>query len=82
MVGGDDCGLMSSTLGVGVFIWVAEGGSDMSARLISMLLNSLLIFFSLSICYIPCTFLAPFSALVRLLIAVTIVPTGVSVGCM
>ncbi len=81
MVGGDGHGLMSSTVGVGKFIWVAEGGSDMSAGLLGMLFNSLLIFFSLSICCISCTFLAPFSALVRLLIALTSVSTGVSVGC-
>ena len=77
MVGGDGRGVMSSTFGVGMFIWVAEGGSHMSARSLSMLFNSLSIIFSLSNCCIPCTFLAPFSVLVRLSIALTTESTGV-----
>ncbi len=81
MFGGDGCGLMSSTIGAGIFIWVAEGGSNMSARLLGILFNSLSILFSLSICCIPCTFLAPFSVLVRSLVALTTMSTGVSAGC-
>ncbi len=37
-------GLISSTLGVGMLIRVAEGGSIMSARLLGMLFNSSSIF--------------------------------------
>jgi hypothetical protein len=33
-------GLISSTLGVGMLLRVAEGGSVMSARLLGMLFNS------------------------------------------
>jgi hypothetical protein len=39
------CGLMSSTLGIGMFSWIAKGGSDMLARPVGILFKSWLIFF-------------------------------------
>ncbi len=68
---------MSSTLGIGIFV----DGSDISVRLLGMLFNSSSIIVSLSICCIPCVFLAPFNAQVKSSIALTTVSTGVSVGC-